>query len=588
MNRIVSAGILLARIGLSFLLGTMFVLSSAQSQVSQQNSPGNRLLCFPSDESVGVLLVGRLNGPKVSDGFEQHRRIAARGNVELLPLDEFVELQVGTVDDLGFLEKLSPDALQGLSVVGLEIDRENLSFITHLQGLKQISFGTCQFKKETFDEAKILPSLQAISIHSRTALDATFAGWIATLPKLECVGEIPPIAPLDYQKFNDHPSLERTTIHLAKDETQWPFGELRLPALRELIVRCGDNVSAHALDGIASFSKLESLTIYGGTVDGDLMKKIAEIPTIRKVRLQNNNVGYGLLEGLETVKSLERFEFYPDEQNWPDQAVFERKMAGSLLMLPRIKSIPKIQEPSLRTLEKIFRIKTLETLSINGWNSSLPTAKLQELNAMKNLKSLDLQNIPITDDQLVYLAQLDSLEELVLGSTELRGPGLVHLRNLPRLREIVISMQPSTVEPDLSALSHLSRLQNLSVFGFGFQPKHYHALAECTSLREIALNAGEADDDLVVRLARLPNLSRIDLSGNKITDVGARALARNSNLERVQLTGRITRAAVAEFAKLPKLTSIYINSSELDAVDCVDLQFEFPSVSRFKFTQIGK
>jgi len=68
---------------------------------------------------------------------------------------------------------------------------------------------------------------------------------------------------------------------------------------------------------------------------------------------------------------------------------------------------------------------------------------------------------------------------------------------------------------------------------------------------------------------------------------GARALARNPNLERVQLSGKLTRAAVMEFAKLPKLTSIYINSSELDAVDCVDLQFEFPSVARFKFKQIG-
>jgi hypothetical protein len=61
-------------------------------------------------------------------------------------------------------------------------------------------------------------------------------------------------------------------------------------------------------------------------------------------------------------------------------------------------------------------------------------------------------------------------------------------------------------------------------------------------------------------MIRLPNLASIDLSGDKITDVGARALAHNSNLERVQLSGKLTRAAVAEFAKL---TSIYINGSEL-------------------------
>lgn len=588
MNRIVSAGMPLARIGLCFLLGTMFYLNPSLAQVSQQASPGNRLLCFPSDESVGVLLVGRLKGPKVSDGFEQHRRIPAKGNVELLPLDEFVELQVGSVDDLGFLEELSPDALQGLSVVGLEIDRLNFSFITRLQGLKKLSFGDCRFKNDTFEEAKSLASLQEISVDFRTASDPKLVGWLATLPKLECLDHVPPIAALDYQKFNDHPSLARIMILLQKDQTQWPFAALRLPTLRELIVRCGDNVSASALDGIASFSKLESLTVYGGTVDGDLLKKISKISTIRKIRFQNNKVGYGLLEGLETVKSLERFEFYPDEQNWPDQAIFERKMAGSILTLPRIKSIPQIREPSLRTIQQIFDNKTLETLDINGWDSSIPTAKLQQLKAMKNLKSLRLNNIPITDDQLEYLSKLDSLEDLHLGSTEVRGPGLVHLKNLPRLREFAISMLLSKVEPDFSTLSQLNRLENLCVFGFGFQPKHFSSLADCTSLREIALNAGEADDDLVVRLARLPNLTNIAFYGDKITDVGALALARNSKLESVQLSGKLTRAAVAEFAKLPKLTTIYISSSELDAVDCVDLQFEFPSVSRFKFTQIVK
>ncbi len=263
-------------------------------------------------------------------------------------------------------------------------------------------------------------------------------------------------------------------------------------------------------------------------------------------------------------------------------------MASSLLTLPQIKSIPQIQEPSIQTLQKIFDNKTLETLDINGWDASIPTAKLQELNALKNLKTLRLHNIPLTDDQLEYLSELVSLEDLHLGSTEARGPGFVHLKNLPRLREIVISMLLSKVEPDLSALSSLSRLENLCVFGFGFQPKHFSALAECTSLRDIALNAGEVDDDLVVRLARLPNLSSITLSGDKITDVGAHALARNSNLESVHLSGKLTRAAVAEFAKLPKLSRVFINSSELDAVDCVDLQFEFPSVSRFKFTQMGK
>ena len=69
-----------------------------------------------------------------------------------------------------------------------------------------------------------------------------------------------------------------------------------------------------------------------------------------------------------------------------------------------------------------------------------------------------------------------------------------------------------------------------------------------------------------------------------MTDVGARAMARNQNLESVVLGGMISRDAVMEFAKLPKLSRIYIRSSELDLVDCVDLQFEFPSVGSIGFS----
>ena len=125
----------------------------------------------------------------------------------------------------------------------------------------------------------------------------------------------------------------------------------------------------------------------------------------------------------------------------------------------------------------------------------------------------------------------------------------------------------------------------MRVFGFGFAFEDFFPIAGCASLRHVALSNGEINDALVTRLATLPNLAWINLYDSSMTDKGARALAQNQNLENVVLAGAISRAAVAEFAKLPKLSAIFIRSSELDPVDCVDLQFEFPSVGSIRFSR---
>ena len=198
--------------------------------------------------------------------------------------------------------------------------------------------------------------------------------------------------------------------------------------------------------------------------------------------------------------------------------------------------------------------------------------------------------MPITDSELQILSRLEGLEKLSLVHTEVQGPGLRLLSDLPKLRQLFIVNDTRRVKPDLSGLTHLRRLVRLQVWGIGFAPEDFFPIADCASLRDVevsegGINKGRINDALVTRLATLPNLAIINLYDSSMTDEGARALARNQNLERVLLGGTISRAAVAEFAKLPKLSAISIRSSELDPVDCVDLQFEFPSVGSIRFSR---
>jgi Leucine-rich repeat (LRR) protein len=578
---------------LGIILGFTSKPESASSvccaQDNQEVSPNRRMLRFPSDQSVGVLRAGRFKGPSVVVDFEQIKVMAAKGNIEVSE-EDFLELLVGSVDDLEFLEQLSPGALQGLTISGLEINRNALAMITRLEGLKCLRLNGCEFKKDTFEDAKSLSSLQAIVAFSSTVdglpLDgSTFAGWIATLPKLEYLYARPSLDSVAYQKLSGHPALATTTIDISKDQTEWPLEQLRLPALRELIVNCDDKASSRALDGILALSNLESISISGGTVDGDLLKRIAALGSVRKLQLIYNKEGPGFLQGLETLQSLERLLFYQSQIRGVDPTLIKRQLTSSILKLPRIKTIPQIRKPSLQELEQIIARTSIESLDIDEWDDRVPTTKLAELSAHKELKTLKLSYVPITDSELQNLSRLEGLEELSLWNTEVQGHGLRLLSNLPKLRQMLITIDTRRVKPDLSGLSHLSQLERLQVFGYGFSSEDYFPITDCHSLRDVSISEGEINDALMTRLAKLPNLARINLSDSNMTDVGARALAQNQNLEDVVLAGAISRAAVAEFAKLPRLSAISIRSSELEPIDCVDLQFEFPSVGRIRFSR---
>ena len=87
MNRVICIGIVLLGLCLGFPFNHENVSSSCHAQDNQKASPSRRALRFPSDQSVGVLRVGRLKGPSVVMDFEvdfEHIKvIAAKGDVEV-------------------------------------------------------------------------------------------------------------------------------------------------------------------------------------------------------------------------------------------------------------------------------------------------------------------------------------------------------------------------------------------------------------------------------------------------------------------------------------------------------------------------
>jgi hypothetical protein len=115
-----------------------------------------------------------------------------------------------------------------------------------------------------------------------------------------------------------------------------------------------------------------------------------------------------------------------------------------------------------------------------------------------DLDTVDLSNSGVTDADLECLKTL-SCRRLVLDRVTVCGPGLVHLKNLPRLSELSLAC-PS-----------------LSFLGIRY-------VGELKSLKRLSLAGSGATDDSLNSLHGLANLTDLDLTGTKVTAAGVAAL----------------------------------------------------------------
>ncbi len=160
-------------------------------------------------------------------------------------------------------------------------------------------------------------------------------------------------------------------------------------------------------------------------------------------------------------------------------------------------------------------------------------AEIAKLAGLTSLETLDLNDINVTDADLVHLAQLVELKYLNLrDSPGFTGSGLAHLGGMKQLRALDLGW---TAVNDLSALP------------------------DFPLLRALNLNRTPLDDSQLARLTRFPALKRLTLCGTKMTDATLDQLASLKNLEILDV--RQTAVTEAGIARLktshPKLEIVH-------------------------------
>lgn len=153
----------------------------------------------------------------------------------------------------------------------------------------------------------------------------------------------------------------------------------------------------------------------------------------------------------------------------------------------------------------------------DGWLLTEPNELLRVLSKSKTITRLVLQDSNLEDDDLIYLASMPKLQELILPDRT-SDDGLQHISGLSNLR--VISQSRTSPE------SHNSK----PITDAGLK-----SLVRLKSLKTLSLWSADISNDGMVELKNFPLLETLSLGGNSVTDEGMVHLSGLSNLKKLQL-----------------------------------------------------
>jgi Leucine-rich repeat (LRR) protein len=196
---------------------------------------------------------------------------------------------------------------------------------------------------------------------------------------------------------------------------------------------------------------------------------------------------------------------------------------------------------------------------ISMHNKEVPSDLFSDIELLPHLESLDLQDcIGVTDDSLVHLKGLVSLETLDIPGSQVTDVGLEHLKSLVSLRSLDISRTQVTVA-GLEQLNGRSNLSTLVIDGPQVTDRALEIinrraklaclfacngqltetglnhLKEMTRLLSLVLRNAQITDESLEHLKGITRLRVLVLRSNPLTDAGLEQLKGLTGLELVQL-----------------------------------------------------
>ena len=193
-----------------------------------------------------------------------------------------------------------------------------------------------------------------------------------------------------------------------------------------------------------------------GSITDAGLDHLKKLPALKHLGLTGTLVTNAGMQSLQQVSSLESLTLHGPQ--------ISAEGFSKLTALPNLKTLDLgIYPPNIEAVSAIGKFPALETILIN---SVVNDSILELLCECRTLKVLNLNgSTGITDDGLMALQKLESVEELHLRGNHLTGVGLGKLFKLGRLNNLrVLNLDLAPLnEPGIKAINLLRSLESLSI-----------------------------------------------------------------------------------------------------------------------------
>lgn len=329
-------------------------------------------------------------------------------------------------------------------------------------------------------------------------------------------------------------------------------------------------VSAAASDDLSFLDALNpddlfKLHLSRSKVDDDELVHVGRLSGLRALELDQSRItdaGIAHLSGLKKLRriGLEAFQVYREGFGVGDESL------ELLAQLPELESIDlRLTKITDQGLKHLAGRPTLKVLSISGTKTSdAGVAMLKQLPRLEYLRlGVYDEGIPLTDEGLRHVGEMESLQDLDLSGTQITDTGLVHLRGLKQLKNL--SLDETQVTPaGLAQLEPLQSLESLRAYlASHLDDESVKAVARMKSLRRLTTHL-DISDAGVEALATLPHLESMSLSGQKITDAAMVHVGRMKSLKSLELQAApVSDAGLTELSQLKQLETLELSETRV-------------------------
>jgi Leucine-rich repeat (LRR) protein len=210
-------------------------------------------------------------------------------------------------------------------------------------------------------------------------------------------------------------------------------------------------------------------------------------------------------------------------------------------------------------LAQLVDLEGVQILSC--YSPNVGDAGLMHISKLTSLIDLNIGRGCFTDEGLRYLANLKFLQRLDLDRTEITDKGLANLKELPSLKSIGLSNCERISDTGISHLAQIKSLERLVMYGGKITGHCFSHFEPNGPLREVLLNHSTITDAGLAHLGKIKSLEKLWLYNTKISDEGILHLQYSSSLRDLTVgETSVSNVGVAALGKVTSLESLYLSS----------------------------